>query len=310
VKPLGEFIDMAQGSPEWHEWRATCYTASQAAAVMGDGAFWPRTPYQLYRLRTGQQEVVVTQAMRDGSADEDKARRLLRTEDWELPLPMCAEGEWNGMRLGASLDGVLFDDRVAFEIKRPARGSASPLWSAREAPPEYLWQLTHQLLVAPVDEVRLVVYAHDLDEVRVVDTLRRDSERFAELSGRLLGQWVVFHQCLTDFSPPSLGERDEVLVGDDDQEWLTAAAQYRALSEEVKVATERLAAAKDALVALAEARGGGAKVRGGGLQAIRAEREGSVNWKAKAIQSALAAAGVDPDKYRGKPTVYWTFKEG
>lgn len=302
------WVDLEQQSPEWFAWRDQRYTASQAAAVMEASAFWPRTPFQLYLLRTGQQEVVVTDAMRAGSRDEEKARAHIAWAAGEIVVPRCAETVREGVPLGASLDAV--HGRQAWEIKRPGKGSESELWSASEAPPMYLWQMVHTLLCAPVDQVALVCYAHDLDRITTIDTLFRESQRFADLEARLVEAWIRFHGHLEALTPPPLTERDEVVIEEDDDEWTEAVDAFRLAQQVAKSTGEALETARARVIELAEARGQGAKVRGGGLQVFRGQRAGSINWKAKEILAALKKAKVDPEAFRAAPTNFWTVKEG
>jgi putative phage-type endonuclease len=303
-----KWVELDQQSPEWFAWREERYTASQASAVMEASAFWPRTPFQLYLLRTGQKEVVVTDAMRAGNRDEEKARAHIAWNVGEIVVPRCAETVLEGVPLGASLDAV--HEGMAWEIKRPAKGSESDLWSASEAPATYLWQMVHTLLCAPIDQVMLAVYAHDLDQVKTVDTLFRDSPRYRELEEKLVASWVKFHGHLQALTPPPLSEGDEVLVDEADEEWKTAVDILRIAQEVAKNTAGALELAKARVIELAEVRGQGAKVRGGGFQVFRSTRAGTINWKAKPILAALKKAKVDPEEFRGAPTNYWTVKEG
>jgi putative phage-type endonuclease len=306
---LPRWVELEQGSEAWHAWRAERYTASQAGAVVGEGAFWPRTPYQLYLLRTGQRQVEVTPAMRAGSASEPRQRELLDFLLDSTAVPMCAEWDMDGIPLGASLDAVCLDRGEAHELKRPAAGSQSPLWKATEAPKGYLWQMVHQMLVMPmeVQQVHLTVYAHDLDALKTIDVLHRNSDRFIDLCTRLIEGWLSFHRCVVDFSPPPLVEADEVVL-EDDAEWRLACEKYQVALATSKTAGDILAEAKAELEQLAQVRGEGAKVRGSGLQVFKVTRPGSINYKAADIQKALS--GLDLEKYRGKASIYWTIKEG
>lgn len=304
------WVELEQGTPEWHAWRESRYTASQAGAVMNASPWFPRTPFQLYQLRTGQREVEVNAAMRAGSADEAKIRHAVAWNVGEMVVPMCAEATLGTMPLGASLDAVAVELRQAWELKRPAKGSESELWTATEAPANYLWQMVHTMLCAPIDQIALVVYAHDLDEVRTVDSLFRDSDRYRMLESRLIKAWAVFHQHFESLIPPPLSEGDEVVIDElRDEGWRLATQQYAEALARQKAAEAEVEVTKANLVALAEDRGHGQKVRGCGFQVFRVERAGNINWKAKPIQAALAAAKIDPEAYRGKSSTFWSVRE-
>lgn len=314
-------VDLEQGSQAWHDWRATRYTASLAPAVMGCNPWFPRTPRDLYRQRTGQQEVFVTKAMQRGNDVEPRVRQLLAEAGYEDLATICAEADINGLPLGASLDGVATVSRgrgkaakrvrVGLEIKTPNKGSESDLWNAKEAPEHYRWQMVHQLMVVEdLEEVQLVVYAHDIDQFRIVADVRRsDLAEPIGLEGSLLGAWRSFDDHMAAFREPPAGEGDVVEVGDDDQEYADAIVAFEAAKAMEAQAAEALEKAKARMIELAQARGNGTKVLVPGWQLFQQERAGNVNWKAKPIVAALAAAGVNPDEYRGKASKYWTVKE-
>lgn len=300
-------VDLEQGSARWHDWRASRYTASQAPAVMGCNPWAPRTPRELYLLRTGQLEVYQNEAMRRGNEKEPRARELLEAITEQPITPACYEAIIEGLPLGASLDGITRCGLHAYEIKTPAKGSDSDLWNSKEIPDHYRWQMIHQLIVSGANTCALICYAHDLDEIRFVGAVNRHFAEYPMLERELLEAWAAFDQAVADLREPEPTDADTVDVSD--EEWQAAADQYAAAKAAAAAADAKLESAKDALVTLAYARGKGAKVRGAGWQVISATRAGSVNWKAKAITQALAAAGVDPEQHRGKATTYWTIKE-
>lgn len=307
---MSRLVQLEQGSQEWHAWRATRYTASNAPAVMAENPWFPRTPRDLYLLQTGQKQVVVTAAMRAGNSDEPRIRELtalaVGLED-DTGHPACVEADVDGIPLGASLDCVCWRRKSAWELKRPSAGSAADLWTASEAPRNYYWQMVHTLVVADeLEQISLVAYAHDLDQVRVVQTIRR--YELAEDIARLVNAWRTYDDALSNLEAPALTDADVVDL-DADADWQAAAAAFTAAMQAVRDAEAAAATAKDDLLVLAKARGQGAKVRGAGVQAFSSTRAGNVNWKAAPIVSALAAAGVDPEAFRGKSSTFWTVKE-
>lgn len=307
---MSRLVHLEQGSQEWHAWRATRYTASNAPAVMAENPWFPRTPRELYLVDTGQKQVVVTAAMRAGNTDEPRIRELTAAmvglED-DTGHPACVEAEVDGIPLGASLDCVCWRRKSAWELKRPGAGSGSDLWTATEAPRNYYWQMVHTLLVAQeLEQISLVVYAHDLDQVRVVQTIRQAD--IADDIVKLVMAWRRYDDAVANLNPPALTDADVVDL-DGDTDWQAAAAVYAAAMQAVRDAEAAAATAKDDLLVLAKARGQGAKVRGAGVQAFSSTRAGNVNWKAAPIVSALAAAGVDPEAFRGKSSTFWTVKE-
>lgn len=319
-------IEVEQGSEAWLAWRATCYTASQAPSVMGCNPWFPRTPRELYQLRTGQREVFKTAAMQRGNDSEARVREHLITlfDLSQEPAPICAEADINGLTLGASLDGVGLvgakgkkkpkQVRVGFEIKTPNKGSESDLWNAVEGlsearvPAHYRWQMIQQLLVVDdLDEVVLVVYAHDIDQIRVVVSISR-AEALKE-AGPLLAAWRSFDDHVAAFREPPAGEGDVVEIDSEDVILGDAETDYQLAVQALKEAEAKAEDAKAVLLKLVQERSGGAKAQSVRFTYFQTTRQGNVNWKAKPIVEALNAAGVDPEQYRGKPSSYWNIKE-
>jgi putative phage-type endonuclease len=321
-------VEVEQGTPAWHEWRAACYTASQAPAVMGCNPWFPKTPRELYQLRTGQREVFVTAAMQRGNDSEFRARAILNDIIHkahglcDLLTPICAEAEVNGIKLGASLDAVTTvtapkkvrgktpPRKIGFEIKTPNKGSESDLWNAGADKVElhYLWQMIHQMIVVDdLDELSLAVYAHDIDEVRIVRTLTRGQA--LEGAGRLLAAWRSFDDHVAAFREPPAGEGDVVEFDGEDATVGDLETDYQLATQALKDAEAKVEAAKSALLDLVTARSGGAKAQSPRFTYFQTTRQGNVNWKAKPIAEALKTAGVDPEQYRGKPSTYWSIKE-
>ncbi len=294
-------VDLEQGTPEWLAWRAERYTASQAPAVMDCSPFVPRNKNELYMLRTGQKDVFVSQAMRDGSAAEDRIKQLVAEKTGQFGAPACFEVDIDGIAFGASLD--MWTGTEAHEFKRQNKGSEGKLWTTEE-PGHYLWQLVHTLLSSPAEAITLWAYAHDLDEVKAIKRLERDSEEFRTLSAELLLEWRGFDYALSEMTPPAA----DCVDLSEEEGWVSLADQYRQAAADAKAAEERAEALKAELLAIAKATGA-KKAIGAGFQAISAERAGNVNWKAKPILEALKAANIDPDQYRGKSTQYWMLKE-
>lgn len=300
-------VDLDQGSPEWLEWRARFYTASQAPAVLDVNPWFPRTPMELFLLRTGQLEVAVNAYMVKGQDLEFAARQLVSREVGDALVPRCVELEGSPMPMAASLDGVTGSWDVGAEIKVPNAGSKSKLWLADEAPVNYLAQMAHQLICTPaLDEIGLWAYADDLDEVRCVELLKRKSSRAADIIERVWRGWLSYDHAAGEMVAPQAGPRDRVKR--DDAEWQAAEKAWQEAKARADEAADVEAAAKKALVDLAQA-ALGATVSGGIATVFRTVRAGNIDWKAAPIQKAIADAGVNPDDYRGKSITSWSVRQ-
>ena len=213
--------------------------------------------------------------------------------------------------MGASLDlFVLRGDgaAVGYELKRPEAGSGSPLWKANQAPDHYRAQMVHQIITAGLDDCSLVVSAHDLDQLRVVETIESDSPEFLCMAAQLLDAWLAFDLAESSMTAPAPTDKDVVMVPETDQSFARLVDTYRQAQQAADIAQADLENARDALLAAAKTLGGGSKVQGHGALIYSTSRAGTVNWKAQAIVDALAAAGVNPENYRGKGSTSWTVK--
>src|SRR5690606_14345040 len=134
-----EALRLEQGTSEWLEYRRTRGTASETAALMSCAPWFPRTPYELWTVKTGRAKVPENPAMRRGAALERQARELAEQVLGEPFMPHVFERD----RMIASLDGISFCGTRGLEIKCPVKGAESDVWQAVEAgapPAHYMWQ--------------------------------------------------------------------------------------------------------------------------------------------------------------------------
>src|SRR5579863_9675648 len=96
-------------------WRYEGIGSSDAPSVMGVGF---RTPYQLWDDKIHRREVPDNYAMKRGRDMEEPARRSFESKIGVAVLPgPFIHPQYNWM--GASLDGIDLDRKVAVEIKCP-----------------------------------------------------------------------------------------------------------------------------------------------------------------------------------------------
>ena len=93
---MSTIVRMAQGSPEWHEHRRRYRNASETPAVIGVSPWM--TPYQLWQLKLGLVEPVVTPAMKHGSDLEPVARAAYERQTGRVMQPLVVV-EGRGLRL-------------------------------------------------------------------------------------------------------------------------------------------------------------------------------------------------------------------
>lgn len=274
-------LDVEPGSLEWKLARSAHFTASELPGMARESKWVPRTPRDVLRVKRGDLVVRDNPAMARGRSLEGIARRMVENA-------LCVELPATTIRMGnllASLDGWNEEQRVLVEIKAPM----SAVEFSTEVPAHYWGQLCQQAVVSGARRVLYAEYIGGLVQAVEVDpaVLRDSFERhYAPILLENLSH-------LTEGTlPPAEGPQTR-----NDEAFRDAVARYiecKHLSEEVTVMLE---SARLALIELA----GDDGAEGYGLKVQYVERPGNVNWNAKEIVAALAAASVNPNDYRGKP---------
>lgn len=149
-------INALQGSQEWLDARAGCFTASEAPAMMGASKYQTRSDL-LKQKATGLTPDVDagTQLLFDrGHAAEAAARPLVEGIIGEMLYPVTGWIEVDGIRLLASFDGLTDIEDTAWENKLWNSGLADAIgMQGEEIAPHYYWQLEQQLLVSGAEKV-------------------------------------------------------------------------------------------------------------------------------------------------------------
>lgn len=283
-------VNIEPNTPEWLEWRKRFgyYSASEAGAVMGESHFFPRSPYELFLVHTGEKEVFYSDAMRDGHKYESQIVQFAGDELGFDFKPVCVEkGEYM-----ASLDGLAFDDNnnpIVLEAKTTTHNS--PIWN--NGAEVYKWQLTHQAIVCGVRSIWLCIYAKDIDAYSLQKVEIVDSDKT-----KLMQAWEKYGECMRNFQPP------EMIKGIDYVEntsavWQDLAEQYQALLQEKAETEKRLANIKTEIIKLANGR----KTKGAGINCFPVTRKGSIQYN-----KIPELKNIDLEKYRGKASEYWVIK--
>ncbi|ABV74317.1 hypothetical protein BA3_0032 [Thalassomonas phage BA3] len=203
--------NLVQGSKEWHELRATHFTASEAPAMMGESKYKGRTA--LMNEKKGVKEKVSDQLQKlfdKGHETEDKARSLLEFETAESFEPIVATLEVEGLPLLASLDGISEDHKTIFEHK---------LWNETLAEnvrnqvlePTYYWQLEQQLLVTGAERALFMV-SDGTGVNREIMYYTSQPER----RSKLIAGW---HEFKKDFEAHEVKAKQEVVVARQQEEF-------------------------------------------------------------------------------------------
>jgi len=278
-------VKLEQGTESWRAWRATRRMASESAALLGLSPWNPKTPLQLYEVKTNSKVVPQTPAMLHGIVNEGRAREHYEW-DHDCVMPACvvedAEGEY-----GASLDGRREDGRRILEIKSPVAGSRSDLWAEafiKRVPTHYEAQVQHQIMVSGAEVCDFLVYAADIDSCRLVSI---EPDPATQLAIRFA--WDQFWPCYESRTPPEPVEGD--FVERFDARWLALEAEYllaKAVLRGAEAGEEKLRAE---LLRLA----GDQSCRGEALRVTRYWARGNVDY-AKIPE----LKGVDTEPFRKK----------
>lgn len=190
-------LNLVQGSPEWHAARATRMTASEAPAMMSATKKMSRN--ELLKAKSLGTEKEVSEYVQKflfdkGHEMEASARPLVEEIIGEELFPTTAETE-DGVYL-ASFDGMTMLGDVLFEHKMWNESLAEAV-RKEKLPPEYYWQLEHQLMVA--DEADQVIFV-------VSDGTKENFEYmwYKPVRGRrnkLIKGWEQFKADLAEFKP-------------------------------------------------------------------------------------------------------------
>lgn len=276
---MNAILKLVQGSPEWHAHRARYRNASESAAVMGASPWL--TPYQLWQIRTGRIEQVVTAPMRHGTEMEPKARAAYEAQTGLVMQPLVlADGDYS-----ASLDGITLEGDLLLEVKSPYKGQASELWQgavAGDVPVYYAIQIQHQLMVAGADMAHLWVF--DGSEGLLLEVARDEA-----VMASIRAAWDNFQPYLDRDTPPPLTDKDT--LNRNDPEWELAAVGYLDAKRKAEAATATLEAAREQLVTLASH----PSESGAGVTVTRFWKQGNVDYK-----RVPQLAEVNLDGYRGK----------
>ena len=189
-------VELQQGTPEWHAFRAAHYTASDAPAMLGISPY--KTRNELLREKklgiTPELDAATQARMAKGHEYEAQARSVAEVEIGEELYPVvgvCAAHP----KLAASFDGITMDGRVVWEHKtlnNTIRASAAK----GEIPEHHRAQLEQQLLVSGA-EAAIFCASNGSDETI---SIRYKSD--PAMHKRILAGWRQFHQDLKTYEVP------------------------------------------------------------------------------------------------------------
>lgn len=182
-----------QGTQAWHDLRDQHFSASEAAAVMGDHKYMSRDDL-LKQYATGIKPEVTPQQQKlfdKGHASEAEARPIAEDIIGQDLYPVTAtdDNDW----LLASMDGLSMLGDIGFEHKLYSVKLAEQV-KAETLDKHYIWQLEHQALVTGCTEILFMTS----------DGTEENCEHFIykpdpELQKQLIAGWYQFEIDLAEY---------------------------------------------------------------------------------------------------------------
>lgn len=226
------YVDLVQGTPEWHEWRAGGIGASSVASVIQ----WPyahESARAFWMVKTGRKpgtDLSKNFFVRRGNEQEPLARQAF--ERWlesqgifDLVIPTCVQHETYSF-IRVSLDGLMSDGSPV-ELKVPAWETFESVMQERrnsEAFQRYLPQVQDQLLVTGA-KIGYLAFYRAYDRKLIVFRITRDEELIEQLIERQKWWWDLYER---DEAPP-ITELDyfEPSTQQDQEAWTQIAAELQ-----------------------------------------------------------------------------------
>ncbi len=200
-----KIVNIHQGTPEWHAYRASHFNASDAAAMLGVSPY--RTREDLLREKATGIAPEVDQATQrrfdDGHRFEALARPLAEAIVGQDLFPCVGEDG----RYSASFDGITIDGDTVFEHKTLNAKLHALDWAddGSHLPEHYRVQMEHQLMVSGGRRVLFMASAWDGDDM--IEERHCWYLSDPALRARIEQGWLQFEQDLAQWVPREIALR-------------------------------------------------------------------------------------------------------
>lgn len=277
-----KIINLQQRTPEWHKWRTSGVSASEAIVVLGQCLL--KTIYRLYTEKKGitlPDNLDANPFVQRGIRLEATARKSFENRYDTMLLPLCAESEEFPF-LRASFDGIS-DEGIPVELKVPMEvnfrnaqqdGIESKIYK------RYYYQVQHQILVAGSDKGYLSLYLNDKEQLDFL--IERDND----LIDNLVFEARKFVDCLNKNKPPATDPERDIYIpsGQELDQWNALAANYHSIEEmieEFKIKIKPLEKEQaDIEKEFLKLIGDFAQAESAGLRISRYLQQGNIDYKA------------------------------
>lgn len=199
-------LSLIQGTPEWHQHRATHFNASDAPAMLGVSIYKTRKQL-LDECATGiapEIDAATQRRFDDGHRVEALARPLAELIIGDELYPVIGMLDDPESRLSASFDGLTLDESTTWEHKRLNQTLRDVLsrddCTGANLPEMYRVQMEQQALVSGAERVLFMASEWDADG-NVVAELHCWYTPDAALRARIIAGWAQFERDLSDYTP-------------------------------------------------------------------------------------------------------------
>lgn len=295
-----KFVNLAQSSPKWLDWRKTGVTASDVSCLFGNNPY--KTEWRLWAEKTGLQAedgIEGNPYVRKGKLFEHMLREHV-VEDRDIGIfPACVEHD-TIPEIKASLDGIDRGGRP-WEFKVPSPGNFELVRNERlqsEPATRYWLQVQQQLIVTGASEGYLVFGNID-DEgpvPRVVEYIMLIIQADQHIQNQIVSRSIEFMRKVRDkIEPPKDPDRDVFAPETPETAltWKTVAGDLlpmlRAkakLKQQLETLEADIASKAEPLLQVLGINKVGEFA---GLRATRVDRKGNVDW-----QAFVKDKGFDP----------------
>lgn len=312
-----KIADIPQRTPEWHQWRNTGVSASEADIVLGLSSY--KTRYRLYAEKKGlilPDNLDRNPHVQRGIRLEPVARRAFECRHNTMLLPVCAESdEYSFIR--ASFDGI-DDNGIPVEIKAPTEKNFRDAQFVEDSESNsglteedfrdvqqnrtqsklykrHYCQVQQQILVADSDRAWLSLYLNEREFLDI--PIPRDDV----LINELIFEARKFWECLNSNSPPDRDPARDIYIPSRSEldKWNVLACSYHSAEELILDYKSKIKALEkeqsEVETSLLQLMGDFAHAESAGLRVSRYLQQGSIDFKAalKSIQPDLDPAFLE-----------------
>ncbi|MCX7100982.1 MAG: YqaJ viral recombinase family protein [Methylobacter sp.] len=295
-----KIADIPQRTPEWHQWRNTGVSASEADIVLGLSSY--KTRYRLYAEKKGlilPDNLDRNPHVQRGIRLEPVARRAFECRHNTMLLPVCAESdEYSFIR--ASFDGI-DDNGIPVEIKAPTEKNFRDAQSSEDQEAylseedfrdaqknrkesrlykRYYFQVQQQILVANSDSAWLSLYLNEREYLDI--PVPRDDA----IINTIIFEARKFWECLKTNTPPERDPERDIFIPSGLQldQWNTLASSYHTAEEMIldyKSKIQALEKEQSQIESnLLQLMGDFAHAESAGLRISRYLQQGSIDYRA------------------------------